>query len=193
MRFGFCCLCVCLNIKRDRAICICRCICLCTYIYIHRHICIFPSGTSVWKWWNSWEIIQLFQVENDYSVVCRSECVRSLSLMSYFQLVAWEDGKSSVGTKACVYASSITCWGGSFCSLSLPLPTYQLVAEAVFPPLAWVVPQQQGRLGGNQQQGSFAPSGVWHWHGLTHLKGWLYFLVTSRLLCRGGCFWALGI
>lgn len=112
----------------------------CAHIYIHRPIYIFPSGTSIWKWWNSWEIMQPFQVENNYTVVCGSEIVRSLSLMRCFQLVAWEDGKSLVRSKARVCASSITCWGGSSCSLSLLPHTYQLVAEAAFPPPAQAVP-----------------------------------------------------
>lgn len=46
--------------------------------------------------------MQPFQLQNNYTAMCGPEFVRSLSLMRCFQLFAWEDGKSSVCSKACL-------------------------------------------------------------------------------------------
>lgn len=114
--------------KRDRVIC--RCICLCAHIYIYVHLYIFSllglpfgNGEIPGKLCNPFNLRIIIQW-------CMNLSFRSLSLMRCFQLVAWEDGKSSVCTKARVCVSSITCWGGSSCNLLPP----RLVSEAAFPP-----------------------------------------------------------
>lgn len=127
---GFCHLCcVCLKI-RETELYVDVYACAHTYIYIYVHLYIFSllglpfgNGEIPGKLCNPFNLRIIIQW-------CMNLSFRSLSLMRCFQLVAWEDGKSSVCTKARVCVSSITCWGGSSCNLLPP----RLVSEAAFPP-----------------------------------------------------------
>lgn len=65
---------------------------------VHTYICIdlyllCPSSTCNYTLPYSWEIMQPFLVENNYTAMCGSEIVRSLSL-TCFWLVAWKYGEA---------------------------------------------------------------------------------------------------